>query len=264
MPRLPEHAGFLDALPNPISRQDVAAQFVNADASEDATIRAFLAAMVWGHGRNGYGAYRTAGVLTATDHAGARLRETLQVTRANGGPAGFDHLARNRLKGLGVAFATKYLFFCLADHSTVPTAPILDRIVCNWLSAHIGWRPRLDWRLEDYKRYCSLVTDWSTHLQEAPATVEYLMFASGIGATSQWTDPILTDTSESATATLGSDAAAVLDALDEAAEAFEALPGGVTAEDADDFERGLRALRRIVVARAQSFTNSGHDQSRPQ
>ncbi|MDT4986067.1 MAG: hypothetical protein QOI74_161, partial [Micromonosporaceae bacterium] len=30
---------------------------------------------------------------------------------------------------------------------------------------------------------------------------------------------------------------------------FAALPGSVAADDADDFERGLRHLRRIVLAR---------------
>jgi hypothetical protein len=209
--------------------------------------------MIWGHGRNGYGAYRTAGILAAADHADARLQETVQVTRAEGGPAGFAHLARHRLKGLGVAFATKFLFFCLTDDAAVSPAPILDRIVCGWLSAHIGWRPRLDWRPDEYRRYCSLVSDWSTQLQEAASAVEYLMFASGIGTSSQWAEPILTGSLQSTISTVDGDIAAVLDALDEAAEAFEALPGGVTTEDADDFERGLRALRRIVIARGHSL-----------
>jgi hypothetical protein len=42
----------------------------------------------------------------------------------------------------------------------------------------------------------------------------------------------------------------VLAALAEAADAFEALSGDVSPEDAEDFERGLRALRRIVIARS--------------
>ena len=41
---------------------------------------------------------------------------------------------------------------------------------------------------------------------------------------------------------------AVLEALDDADNAFAALPGTRSA-DVDDFERGLRQLRRIVLAR---------------
>ncbi|RZT28508.1 hypothetical protein EV649_2285 [Kribbella sp. VKM Ac-2569] len=246
--RLPEHADFIETLPNPINRDDVAAQFVDADDSEPAALRAFLAAMIWGHGRNGYGAYRTASVLAASDRAGKWLSEALQVTRTAGGPAGFEYLARHRLKGLGVAFATKYLYFCLASDADVAPAPILDRIVRDWLAANLDWQPRLDWRIDDYQRYCDLVVHWSDQLTEPAGTVEYLMFASGIGTASQWADPRERVT---ATATSNSGTTAVLAALDDAADAFEALSGDITPEDAEDFERGLRALRRIVIARTK-------------
>jgi len=237
---MPEHADYLNSLPNPLSRHEVAAQFVGADQTEDAAVRAFLASMVWGHGRNGYGAFRTAGVLEATDHAGARLLETMQVARAGGGAAGFDHLARHRLKGLGVAFATKYLYFCLADSDTVPPAPILDAVVSDWLAMHAGWRPKLKWKVEDYRRYCDLVSAWSTQLQEPSATVEYLMFASGMRIANQWADPKVTV----------SGVAAVLEALDQAAEAFEAIPGPASVQDEGAFREGVRALRQLALARA--------------
>jgi hypothetical protein len=245
--RLPAHADFIETLPNPISRESVAAQFVDADDSEQAALRAFLTAMIWGHGRNGYGAYRTAGVLAASDHVGEWLSEALQTTRAAGGPAGFEYLARHRLKGLGVAFATKYLYFCLTPEADVAPAPILDRIVRDWLATHLDWQPRLDWRIDDYKRYCDLVVQWSDQLAEPAGTVEYLMFASGIGTASQWADS--SDRVSRPTPTSSSDTTAVLAALDDAADAFEALTGDITPEDAEDFERGLRALKRIIIAR---------------
>jgi hypothetical protein len=40
----------------------------------------------------------------------------------------------------------------------------------------------------------------------------------------------------------------ILEAFDDAGDAFAALPGTSTA-DVDDFERGLRQLRRTVLAR---------------
>jgi len=77
------------------------------------------------------------------------------------------------------------------------------------------------------------------------------MFASGIGTASQWAGP--RECMKSPTVRSDSDAQAVLAALDDVADAFEALPGNVSAEDAEDFERGLRSLRRIVIARSGLF-----------
>jgi hypothetical protein len=48
--------------------------------------------------------------------AGKKLLAAARETRRSGGPAGFDVMARDRLKYLGVAFATKFLFFCGARH----------------------------------------------------------------------------------------------------------------------------------------------------
>ncbi len=48
--------------------------------------------------------------------------------RTAGGPAGFEELVSRRLAWLGVAFATKYLFFCGQGYDSAP-APVLDRLV---------------------------------------------------------------------------------------------------------------------------------------
>ncbi|GAA1610830.1 hypothetical protein [Kribbella karoonensis] len=186
--RLPDHSEFIKTLPSPIGRDDVTAEFAGGEADDGAALRAFLAAMIWGHGRNGYGAYRTAAILRSAEHAGQVLREAMRTTRAKGGPAGFEYLARHRLRGLGVAFATKYLYFCLPADAEVRPAPILDRVVRGWLASHVGWRPRLDWHVDDYSRYSDLVLRWSNQLDESTGTVEYLMFADGIHVTSQWAD----------------------------------------------------------------------------
>jgi hypothetical protein len=41
----------------------------------------------------------------------------------------------------------------------------------------------------------------------------------------------------------------VLDALDDTEEAFATLPAAADPHDAEDFERGLRQLRRVVLSR---------------
>lgn len=45
---------------------------------------------------------------------------------------------------------------------------------------------------------------------------------------------------------------AVLEALDDAADAFAALPQSAFAADDDDFDLGVRQLRRIVLARSRT------------
>ncbi|GAA0954762.1 hypothetical protein GCM10009554_61010 [Kribbella koreensis] len=211
-------------------------------------MRAFLAAMVWGYGRIGYGPYRTAGVLAGTDRAAGLLLATLQVTRTGGGEAGFTHLAQNRLKGFGVAFATKYLYFCVADRQTVAQAPIMDSIVCNWLARFAGWRPRTEWVVGDYQRYCDQVRSWSTQLEELPGTIEYLIFAGGAGIANGWGHRPLGEAFGRGARSFG--VAAVLEALADAVEAYEALPNPDSSGQ-EAFRDGVRELERIALARAR-------------
>ena len=133
----PERSEFLASLPNPISRADVIDACREAHLGSEAAVRGFLAAMIWGYGKVGYGPYRTARVLSDTAGAAASLAEVARVARDEGGPAAFVWLAKHRLRGLGVAFATKYLFFCAAAGDG-PPALVLDRLVRGWLARNAG------------------------------------------------------------------------------------------------------------------------------
>jgi hypothetical protein len=223
--------------------------------NESDAVRVFVAAMVWGYGRVGYGPFRAARVLAENPNAPEILLEAAVRVRRDGGPLAFAWLAKNRLNWLGVAFATKYLYYC-SGRSTTP-ALVLDRLVQGWLREHADWSVRLDWHIPDYERYVQAAINWAAELGVAPADVEYLMFSDAAAQKpgSQWADADLESDTSSPSArtrlTVGrSEDEAVLDALDEAAEAFAALPGGVSRDDVDDFERGLRQLKRIVLARA--------------
>jgi len=65
--------------------------------------------------------------------------DVAEEARRKGGPAAFKLLAQTRLSGLGVAFATKFLFFCSLDPGA-PPALILDSQVRGWLVSNLGWR----------------------------------------------------------------------------------------------------------------------------
>jgi hypothetical protein len=251
---LPEFGGLFDRLPNPINRDHVRARAQQAD-DEPACREAFVAAMVWGYGRVGYGPYRTARVLCANPAAGATLRVAAALVRSEGGPAAFSWLAGHRLRYLGVAFATKYLHFADDGQGSAP-ALILDRLVRDWLREHAGCRVSLAWDVDGYRHYVETVERWAAGLGASPSQVEYLMFADAASGRSpnQWSDvPWLGE--DALSPDLAGEKAQpvevtdVLDALDEAAELFATLPGGQVPADVDDFECGIRQLRRIVLAR---------------
>ncbi|MFF5076245.1 hypothetical protein ACFY36_04290 [Actinoplanes sp. NPDC000266] len=112
------------------------------------------------------------------------------------------------MRHLGVAFATKYLYFCNAPGSA--PALILDSLVQRWLRQHTDCHLRLDWHAGDYTRYLHMVSTWA---------------ADNDGT------------------------ASVLEAIEDAAAAFAALTD-VSPVDVDDFERGIRQLKRILFTRS--------------
>jgi hypothetical protein len=181
---LPEYAPLFSRLSDEVRRADV---FALADAieTENQALDVFVAAMVWGHGTNGYGAWRTARVLTENPDAGSKLLAAAQETRGSGGHAGFDLLASGRLKYLGVAFATKYLFFCGLPE-TRPAPLILDAVIQRWLDEYANMSLRLDWNKPDYRKYLTCVGEWAEELGTDTATLEEAMFRDRIATTSQF------------------------------------------------------------------------------
>lgn len=249
----PQDQPFLATLPNPIDREAATRLCRQADASPAEARRSFLAAMIWGYGSVGYGAYRTAKVLSENEAATERLHHVARLAMTDGGPIAFAWLARNRLHGLGVAFATKYLFFCAASDGKVPPAAVLDRLVRGWLREKADWTLRLDWCVPDYRVYVETLVEWGEKLQLSPAHVEYLMFQDARTAepTNQWSGRALSDAHPNIDPLrvhdVSYDQTAALAALDDAAEAFSAV-AGASAEHIDDFEHSVRHLKWIVLS----------------
>jgi hypothetical protein len=239
---LPEHRDVLAQFPDRVDRESVAGHGARAADDGQTAEQAFVATMVWGYGPVGYGAFRTARVLRKNHGAGERLRAVAEQVRTGGGVAAFRGLARERMLFLGVAFATKYLYFCGGVDGR--RALVLDRRVQRWLRRHAGIFVRLDWRVDDYERYLYLAQEWASSLGITPAQVEYLMFsdtASDEPGQRGRTAPSRDD----------DEAKIALDALDEAAAAGAAVPG-MTATDLDDYERAIRQARRVLLARETS------------
>lgn len=82
----------------------------------------------------------------------------------------------HRVKGLGVAFGTKYVAFCHPAGAT-PTALIHDELVSSWLA--LNGRPDLraaDWSPPTYEAYLSQMHAWADDLRITAEEVEYLIF----------------------------------------------------------------------------------------
>jgi 8-oxoguanine DNA glycosylase-like protein len=211
--------------------------------------------MIWGYGPVGYGGYRTKRVLTENGASGQTLAAVAGIARDQGGPAAFEWLARpeNRLRHLGVAFATKYLFFCAANGRGQP-ALVLDRLVRSWMSETLGWPLSLDWDVEDYREYVAKMSGWAAELNIEPGNLEMLVFqlAANGDPQSLWSAPDLFAVAPSELISpvqveASEDALAIIAKLDEAAAMFADQSGATEPEDTADFNRGVRALKRIVL-----------------
>jgi hypothetical protein len=255
--QLPEYEEYLSTLPMPIGRAEVIARCGDAGEGPERATQAFIAAMIWGYGPVGYGGFRTKRVLEANEGAGDTLAAVARIAKQEGGPAAFAWLAQreHRLRWLGVAFATKYLFFCAAGGNGQP-ALVLDRLVRDWLFGHLNWPVSLEWNVADYRDYVDTVCTWAAELDMAPGNLEMLVFQLAANADPQslWSAPELFASRPSATPlalTDGDpeDVATLLGILDEAEVMFSALNGTPDPEDVADFERGVRDLKRIVLAR---------------
>jgi hypothetical protein len=201
----------------------------------------------WGCGPIGYGPFRAARVLRENPQASATLRRAAQVLRRDGGAAAFAWFKRHRLHQLGVSFATKYLYFC--NGPDAPPALILDTVVQRWLRRHADFHTSLNWHVADYTKYLQLATVWAEELGIAPDEAEYLIFSDSLleePGGSPWALRLPTSPEFDQ-----EDMSAVLEALDDVGQLFAALPG-TSPTDLDDFERGLRQLRRIVLTAAAS------------
>ncbi|MCD2186615.1 8-oxoguanine DNA glycosylase OGG fold protein [Actinomycetospora soli] len=169
----------VESLPNPLGRGDVLEVFAvaQAEATETTVVDAFIASMVWGFGRVGYGAWRTRRILDVAD-APARLLAVHAEATAGGGPVGFRAMADHPVQHLGVAFGTKFLFFAVEAAGVKPAAPVLDRVVRSWLADNVGLRLDIwSWRRpQDYELYCEKLTEWGEARGPSVGDVEEAIF----------------------------------------------------------------------------------------
>jgi hypothetical protein len=173
----PESGDALAALPDWLDRGTVRAACSGAAGSSAAAWQAFVVVMAWGYGTVGYGAWRTARILQGDAHAPDRLASIAQQLAERGALDAYGLLGGAcRLRGLGPAFGTKYLYFC-PQRAAGPRALILDRLVARWLARNVSvsFNPGF-WSSKTYGRYLDLVGSWADALGVASDEVEWCIF----------------------------------------------------------------------------------------
>jgi hypothetical protein len=184
----PESAHVLASLPDYLDRPTTRAACLGAPGSPTAASHAFVAVMAWGSGAVGYGPWRTARILQTSVDAPDRLVSVAQRLAEAGALDAYGLLGGDcRLRWLGPAFGTKYLYFCPQSPAD-PQALILDRLVARWLARHVD-RPfnSLSWSSRRYRRYLDLVGSWADALGVAPDDVEWCIFQAESDQTrNQW------------------------------------------------------------------------------
>jgi hypothetical protein len=147
----------------------------------------FLVVMIWGQGRTGYGPWRTARIRQGTSDAPERLARVAQHLTHSGALAAYRRLGEDcRLRWLGPAFGTKYLYFC--PQGPTPAALILDRLVAQWLTRNLHRTIRSGpWSPSTYHRYLDLLGSWAAAFGVAADAIERCIFQAQSDQTrNQW------------------------------------------------------------------------------
>lgn len=169
-------------------RPSISRQAVRDTAAYLGPHAGFLAALVWGFGPTGYGASRTAKMLTR-DGAAAASEHIWMTAKEQGAQAGFSalwHNNRSCVRGLGSAFGTKVLYFAATDATPGPAPLVLDQFVYHGAQrlAQAGVISDAS-RVPDPRRYLTGVAyaeycAWAD--EQAPGAgdnVEYVLFQEG-------------------------------------------------------------------------------------
>ena len=177
-PKVASHKTFIKDLPDQIGREDVRGYGAKASESPTRAVEAFIASMVWGFGGTGYGVYRTNRILTVNPEAPKRLHRVAEILKTDGPVEGYRAMAnsdQSRLKWLGPAFGTKYLYFCSPEDNP---ALVLDALMAAWLNKHCGTKLRpWQWSTTKYKEYLANMTKWAGTAC-TPAELETIIFTA--------------------------------------------------------------------------------------
>lgn len=185
----PRHKSTFEQLPDLLDRK--AARGVALDAAVDvrSAEAAFLVSRAWGEGMNGYGATRALDIFDLNPEVSGALLSVARVLRDTGAEAAYEALsntAESRLKKLGPAFGTKFLYFS-QPVGQLPRALIHDAQIAKWFRTRAGTSlASEEWSPPTYREYLRTMHNWAAGLRCEPDDLEMCIFRSMAPAGSQW------------------------------------------------------------------------------
>jgi len=181
----PQFRDELSELPAELDRPLVDQVIGDLDETTDGVTLAFVVSMAWGYGKVGYGPDRVQKTLSAPAVSGSLIQVT-KIVRRDGASAGYRALASKwRVRGLGPAFGTKFLYF---QSRSSPRPLILDRLIGKWFQEKVkislttgAWKPG------SYDLYLKTMNEWSQGVGVDPETLEMIIFMDEADAAGgQW------------------------------------------------------------------------------
>jgi hypothetical protein len=143
-------------------------------------VRLFLAAMIWGHGRSGYGPARVGKIVEV---AGTELRPRIEglITAAHRGPPeAWDALTTtHQLKFLGPAFATKVAYFAAFTPESSAAQVLIADANTSWAMWDLVDLARSVDRRDAYLSYVGLARCWADERGWRADDVEWALFEIG-------------------------------------------------------------------------------------
>jgi hypothetical protein len=163
-----------------ISRADVIKEFNNYYSGNGDCVKAFLLTMIWGFGDTGYGTYRTNSYLANAENKQI-IKDSVDAVKKKDLKFAFDNLTK--IKGLGVSYITKVLYFSTKGAGIKEYALIFDIRVANalvkltsppYIADIVKVYPSS--KFEDYQNYNTLIHKLAKQHHVEPDSIELFLF----------------------------------------------------------------------------------------
>ena len=162
-------------LPDHLDRATVRAVVLAQPLTDEGMFNALLASYAWGWSVTHVGIGRASRVINAGPaHVSPGLLASRARVLETGPLAGYWALARDhKITGLGLAFATNFLYFWSSDNAR---APIIDRLVAAWLAERTPITVTATRFVKrDYASYLGALANWTQELAIEPHQMEELI-----------------------------------------------------------------------------------------
>lgn len=163
-----------------ISRADVIKAFNSYYLGNGDYMRAFLLTMIWGFEDTGYGAYRT-NLYLSTETNTELIRQSIDNAGENN--LKISYILLKKIKGLGVSYITKVLYFAtrgagIKDYALVFDNRVAQSLVRLFASNDIYKLVNISpsSKFEDYQMYNKLIHQFAKQYEVEADVIELFLF----------------------------------------------------------------------------------------